>query len=65
MAYAQVWRVKTRAEAMRAQVLNNPHSTPQWRVDGPVSNLNAFYDAFGVQPTDKMYRPDSLRAHIW
>lgn len=65
MACAQVWRVKSRPESMRSQVLNNPHSTPQWRVDGPVSDLNAFYDAFAIQPSDKMYRPDSLRAHIW
>jgi putative endopeptidase len=65
MAFAQVWRAKTRPESMRSQVMSNPHSTPQWRVDGPVSNLNAFYDAYAIQPTDKMYRPDSLRAHIW
>jgi putative endopeptidase len=64
-SFAQVWRAKTRPESMKTQVLNNPHSTPQWRVDGPVSNLNAFYDAYNVQPTDKMYKPDSLRAHIW
>jgi putative endopeptidase len=65
MAFAQVRRVKSRPESVRAQVLSNPHSTPQWRVDGPVSNLNGFYETFAIQPTDKMYRPDSLRAHIW
>jgi putative endopeptidase len=64
-AFAQVWRVKTRPESMKTQVLNNPHSTPQFRVDGPVSNLNAFYDTYNIRPGDKMYKPDSLRAHIW
>ncbi|HMH21363.1 MAG TPA: M13 family metallopeptidase [Puia sp.] len=64
-SFAQVWRVKTRPESMKTQVLNNPHSTAQFRVDGPVTNLNAFYDTYHVQSTDMMYRPDSLRAHIW
>ncbi len=64
-AFAQVWQVKMRPESVKTQVLNNPHSTPQFRVDGPVSNLNAFYETYHVGPADKMYRPDSLRAHIW
>lgn len=64
-SFAQVWKVKSRPEVLRTQVMTNPHSTPQYRVNGPVSNLNAFYSAYDVQPTDKMYRPDSLRAHIW
>ena len=64
-SFAQVWRVKVRPEAVRSQVLNNPHSTPHFRVDGPAADLNAFYDTYHLQPTDKMYLPDSLRAHIW
>lgn len=64
-SFAQVWKVKSRPEVLRTQVLTNPHSTPQYRVNGPVSNLNAFYTTYNVKPGDRMYRPDSLRAHIW
>ncbi|TDW96793.1 M13 family metallopeptidase [Dinghuibacter silviterrae] len=64
-SFAQVWKVKSRPEVLRTQVMTNPHSTPQFRVNGPVSNLNAYYTTYNVQPSDKMYRPDSLRAHIW
>jgi len=62
---AQIWRVKSRPEVLRTQVLTNEHSTPQFRVNGPAASLDAFYNTYNVQPTDKMYRPDSLRAHIW
>ena len=65
LAYAQVWRGKYRPQALKTQVLTNPHSTPQWRTDGPTSDLNAFYDTYHLVPGDKMYLPDSLRAHIW
>jgi putative endopeptidase len=65
MATAQVWRVKVRDEALRSMVLSNPHSTPMYRVNGPVSNLPAFYSAFDVKPGDKMYRPDSVHVNIW
>jgi putative endopeptidase len=65
LSFAQVWRAKYRPQALMTQVLTNPHSIPQWRVNGPTSDLNAFYDTYHIQPTDKMYLPDSLRAHIW
>jgi putative endopeptidase len=62
---AQVWKTKTRPERLRTLTLTNEHSAPMWRVNGPVSNTPAFYEAFQVQPTDSMYRPDSLRVKIW
>jgi putative endopeptidase len=65
MSAAQVWRIKVRPEKLRTWTLTNPHSAPMWRVNGPVSNMPAFYQAFQVQPSDSMYRPDSLRVKIW
>jgi len=65
IAYAMLWRSKTRPERLRTQVLTNPHSTPQYRVNNPVSDVPAFYTAFNVKPGDKMYMPDSLRAQVW
>jgi putative endopeptidase len=65
MAYAEIWRSKMRPEVQRTQVMTNPHSTPQYRVNNPLSDVPAFYSAFDVKPGDKMYMPDSLRAQVW
>jgi putative endopeptidase len=65
LAHAQVWKMKTRKERLITLTLTNEHSAPMWRVNGPVSNMPAFYEAFQVQTTDSMYRPDSLRVKIW
>jgi putative endopeptidase len=65
LAYASIWRIKQRDESLRTQVLTNPHSPTRFRVDGPLSNLDAFYAAFNVQPGDKMYRPENERIVIW
>jgi putative endopeptidase len=65
LSHAQVWKIKTRKERLITMALTNPHSSPMWRVNGPVSNMPAFYEAFQVHPSDPMYRPDSLRVKIW
>jgi predicted metalloendopeptidase len=65
IGFAQIWRTKMRDEAMRVQVLSNPHSPGEYRANGPVSNVDAFYDAFGVKAGDKMFRPPAERVRIW
>ncbi len=65
MAYAEIWRTKWRPERTRSFVMTNPHSTPQYRVNNPASDVPGFYAAFNVRPGDKMYMPDSLRAQVW
>ena len=65
LSAAQIWRSKTREESLRTQVLTDPHSTAMYRVNGPVSNMPAFYKAFNVQPGDPMYRGDSVRVKVW
>jgi putative endopeptidase len=65
IAYAEIWRSKWRPEFERRIVMTNPHSTPKYRVNNPISDNPAFYEAFNVKPGDKMYRPDSLRAQVW
>ncbi len=62
---AQIWRSKIRPERARALILIDPHSPAKYRVNGPMSDNTAFYKAFDVKPGDKLYRPDSLRVHIW
>ncbi|MGZ5956704.1 MAG: M13 family metallopeptidase, partial [Caulobacteraceae bacterium] len=57
LGWAQVWRAKYRDDALRRQLVSDPHSPPSARVDIPVRNIDAWYDAFGVKPGDKLYLP--------
>ena len=65
MSWAQVWRSKNREEAMRRQMLTDPHAPPVYRVNGVVRNFDAWYDAFGVTPDDALYLPPEQRIRIW
>jgi putative endopeptidase len=65
IAFAQVWRGNARPEFLRQQVVTDPHSPARFRVLGPLSNMPQFYEAFGVQKGDGMYRDDSVRVKIW
>lgn len=65
LAWAQGWRGNMRAEYLKNMVQTNPHSPGNFRVNGPPSNMQEFYDAFGVKEGDKMYRPKAERAEIW
>ncbi|WP_132992482.1 M13 family metallopeptidase [Gordonia zhaorongruii] len=64
-SWAQIWRTKTReAEAIRRLSID-PHSPPEFRCNGVVRNVDAFYDAFDVQPGDALYLDPADRVHIW
>src|SRR5690606_18701234 len=65
LSWAQVWRANTRPEEMAARIVTDPHSPNEWRCNGPLSNMQEFYDAFGVKEGDKMYRPVNKRAKVW
>ena len=65
LGWAQVWRAKYRDDYLRQLLVADPHSPPKARVDLPVRNIDAFYDAFGVKPGDAMYVPPELRVRIW
>ena len=65
LGWAQVWRGKYREAAMRQQVVSDPHSPPEFRVVGPMRNIDAWYEAFNVQPTDKYYVKPEDRVRIW
>ncbi len=54
-----------RPEYERMQVLTDPHSPAIYRVNGPMSNLNEFYQAYDVTEKDKLYRSPKDRAAIW
>jgi putative endopeptidase len=64
LGYAQVWRGKFREPALRSQVISNEHSPGPFRTM-EVRNVDAWYDAFGVKPGDKMYLAPADRVHVW
>jgi putative endopeptidase len=65
LGYAYGWLSEERKERLANQVMTDVHAPAKERVNGPVVNVPEFYEAFGVKPGDKMYRPDSLRVKIW
>jgi putative endopeptidase len=65
LAWAQIWRFETRPEFARLLVNVDPHSPPELRTTGPLSNIPAFARAFGCKPGDPMVRAESERAQIW
>ncbi len=65
LGYAQSWRVQTRAASLRTRVTVDPHAPERWRVNGPLSNMPAFAQAFGCQAGDPMVRPRDLVPQIW
>ncbi len=65
LGWAQVWRAKYRDDALRRQLVSDPHSPPVARVDIPMRNIDAWYQAFGVKPGDKLYLPPDQRVRIW
>ncbi|MHA4846179.1 M13 family metallopeptidase [Flavitalea antarctica] len=65
ISIARIWRVKTKDEFMRMYVNTNSHSPARWRVNGPLMNFTPFYNAFNVQPGDKMYKPENQRITVW
>ena len=65
IGWAQVWRGKYREDAVREQVMSDPHSPAEYRVNGTVVNVPAFYEAFDVEEGDELYVAPENRVIIW
>ncbi|WP_394345645.1 M13 family metallopeptidase [Arundinibacter roseus] len=65
LAWAQVWRTNILPEAAAQQILVDPHSPGEWRTIGPLVNMDAWYEAFNVQPGDKLYVAPEKRIKLW
>ena len=65
LSWAQVWKEKMREQALVNQIKSNPHSPPQYRINGPVRNLSEWYTAFDVKPGDALYLAPADRVRIW
>ncbi|MDB5087628.1 MAG: peptidase [Mucilaginibacter sp.] len=65
LSWAQVWRSSQRPEAAAQRILTDPHSPEQYRTMAPLTNIDAWYKAFGVKPGDKMYKKPEDRTKVW
>jgi putative endopeptidase len=65
LGYALSWLGQRRPEALQNQIMTDVHAPNFLRVNGPVANIPDFYQAFGIQPGEAMYRPDDVRVTIW
>ena len=65
LGWGQVWQSKSRDELMALRIHTDPHSPAEFRCNGVVRNLPAFYDAFDVTPDDGLYLPPEERVKIW
>ena len=65
MAYATVWAANTREEDMRSRTKSDPHSLGEWRVNGALPHIQAWYDAFNITPESPMYIAPENRVNIW
>jgi len=65
LSFAQIYRMKYTDAGIRMLIGVDPHSPEKYRVNGSVSNTNAWYEAFNIKPGDKMYKPVAERVQIW
>jgi putative endopeptidase len=64
VSFAQAWRTKQREPALRQRILTDGHAPPEYRAD-TVRNLDAWYDAFAVQPGQTLYLAPAERVRVW
>lgn len=65
LAYAGVWAANITEEEIRNRTKMDPHSLGEWRVNGALPHIDAWYAAYGVKPGDKLYLPKEERLKLW
>lgn len=65
IAYALTERTKRRDEALITQINTDPHSPEEFRINGVVRNMDAWYAAFGVTEEDALWLEPEGRVRIW
>ncbi|XZF16554.1 M13 family metallopeptidase [Chitinophagaceae bacterium MMS25-I14] len=65
LGYTLGWLLEIRKEQLASQILTDVHAPAKFRVNGPLPNVPAFYEAFNIKPGSKMYLPDSARVKLW
>ncbi|MFH4356036.1 MAG: M13 family metallopeptidase [Neisseriaceae bacterium] len=65
ISWANIWRVKATEEYLKNQIRVDPHSPGRFRAFAPLTNVDAFYEAFNIKPGDKLYKAPEQRIKIW
>jgi putative endopeptidase len=65
LGWAQVWQTNQTDEYLRNQVTTDPHSPAKYRVNGPMSNMTEFREAWGCGEGDAMVNTDTAQVVIW
>ena len=63
--WAKIWRCNITDDTLKNQLLTDPHSPTQLRVNAILRNLDEFYEIFNIKESDKMYLAPELRSKIW
>jgi putative endopeptidase len=63
--WAKIWRCNITPDTLKNQLLTDPHSPTQLRVNAILSNIDEFYEVYQIKPQDKMFLAPELRSKIW
>ena len=64
-SWARIWRSKSRPDYAELLLTVDPHSPAEFRCNGIVRNVDAFYKAFEVDPKDALWLAPNERVSIW
>ncbi|MFL5765623.1 MAG: M13 family metallopeptidase [Bacteroidia bacterium] len=65
LSYAYAWMVNIRDASLAKQIMSDVHSPAEFRINGPLSDIDEFYTAFNIKKGDKMWRDPAVRVKIW
>ena len=65
LAYAGVWANNVRPEFVLYLTKMDVHSLGEWRVNGALPQIDAWYEAFNIGEADPMFVPKEERVAIW
>lgn len=65
VSFARLWRRKITEKAAIRLLTVDPHSPNTFRVNGPLSNMPEWYEAFGIEDWHKMWTPENERVEIF
>jgi putative endopeptidase len=65
LSWAQAWQNEARTEEIERRLAIDPHSPPEFRCNQIVRNIDEFYEAFGVEPSDALWLDPAQRVTIW
>ncbi len=65
LAQARIWRTNIRPELTLQHLVSDPHSPAHLRVNGVITNVDAWYEVWNIQKTSALYKPANQRVRIW